>query len=156
MIMDTHQLKQLKNKVIGDVEQKKRLSSNKENLNMLIDQISPTRLHNQTDIDKLVQSTLILGSLFTGRHNDINNKALFGVIQRLIETATACTCQRVLEYLFRCLRNAALYYNQVGSLSSNGRNGIESDAMNIDDEDINCKATTELNVIFLVGYEFKF
>ncbi|TIC30149.1 ARM repeat-containing protein [Wallemia mellicola] len=128
-LMDANYLKKLKNTVIGDQEQKRRLASNKDNLEMLLVHISPARLHNQADIDKLVQATLIL-------------------VPRLIESATVCSCPSVLEYLFRCLRNVGLYYNNMSTVLATTQGGIDGDAMYIDD-DLSCKAITELNAIFL-------
>lgn len=153
--MDTHQLKELKNKVIGDVEQKNRLSNSKDKVALIVDQISPSNLHNQVDTDKLIESTLIIGSLYTNRDPGSRDQyqlinVLDGVVQRLIETATVCNCQRVLEYLFRCLRNAAVYYKKISTLSNNNRVGIDNDSMHMDDE-LSSRAAAQLSTIFLVG-----
>ncbi|TIB07318.1 hypothetical protein E3P92_04074 [Wallemia ichthyophaga] len=150
--MDTHQLKLLKNSVIGDVVQKKQLSESKGQVESLIDQISPSNLHNQVDTDRLIQSSLIIGSLYTNINMEPNHQYLLinvldGVVKRLVETATVCNCQRVLEYLFRCLRNASIFYKTITTFSNNNRAGIDKDSMQIDD-DICSRAAAQLNNIF--------
>ena len=61
---ELERLRKLKNLIIGDVEQKKKVINDKEQLNTLVSYIQPTNLNESIKVECMIQSSLIIGSIY--------------------------------------------------------------------------------------------